>query len=615
MQSKTSCFNTVIRKNLLRFWPLWGINIFFCVIIPLAVTLSWDNFTSKTTAEILYNVCDDALPAYFLIYSCGVAMAVWSYLYNNKSIGLMHSLPITRNRLFAASFVSGMIMLLIPIAVGALLFALLCILKGAFVFLPFLISAVITVAEAFIFFAIATFVAHLTGHILALPVLYFVLNLLAVLLEYVIGTYLHVFTYGLTAGYGGYASFLSPVVQIYQGVDYVEGRLIGSSVGANGVTGVMYDSTFDKYNPEWQYITGWGTLAAYVIAGIGLTALALFLLYRKRKSETAGEVVSAKILRPVALACFTACAALTGGLFLYTIFDGSDVEGSVSLMSLCMIISAFIGYFGGQMLIQRKLRVFNKKTFIGFGAAAIICVFFLAIMQGGFFGREKYVPKAQKIVNAEIHAYGDGSADFYTGDPARIAKIISLHEDLIRQKKEILDSYQRIFSGEMLPGNVYAGGGRILISYTYDNGRMLEREYNLQFWSDRHELDGILDKVHELTDDSDNMLRHLHYGEKVRIGSVSTTQAYFEGDEATEFYNAIIDDIKEGTCRNHALDPGSFNALRANIEIIIPRADGTVEYDFERWNYEEILINREMQHSMDFMQSHGVDINNLWWDY
>ena len=38
MQSKISCFNqTLFRKNLTRFWPLWGMASFLGGIFPLAL--------------------------------------------------------------------------------------------------------------------------------------------------------------------------------------------------------------------------------------------------------------------------------------------------------------------------------------------------------------------------------------------------------------------------------------------------------------------------------------------------------------------------------------------------------------------------------------------------
>ena len=40
MQSRTLCFNgTLFRKNLSRFWPLWGLASFVGALFPLALFL------------------------------------------------------------------------------------------------------------------------------------------------------------------------------------------------------------------------------------------------------------------------------------------------------------------------------------------------------------------------------------------------------------------------------------------------------------------------------------------------------------------------------------------------------------------------------------------------
>ena len=40
MRSKTSCFNgTLFRKNLSRYWPLWGLASFGGAMFPLAMLL------------------------------------------------------------------------------------------------------------------------------------------------------------------------------------------------------------------------------------------------------------------------------------------------------------------------------------------------------------------------------------------------------------------------------------------------------------------------------------------------------------------------------------------------------------------------------------------------
>ena len=41
MRSKTSCFNgTLFRKNLSRYWPLWGLASFGGALFPLAMLVN-----------------------------------------------------------------------------------------------------------------------------------------------------------------------------------------------------------------------------------------------------------------------------------------------------------------------------------------------------------------------------------------------------------------------------------------------------------------------------------------------------------------------------------------------------------------------------------------------
>ena len=98
MQSKTSYFNaTLFRKNLTRFWPLWGLASFIGALFPLAVLLDmvhrgWNVLSAPDFTGMYYDAVS-AVPVINLVYAALCAMAVWSYLYNARSVGLMHTLP------------------------------------------------------------------------------------------------------------------------------------------------------------------------------------------------------------------------------------------------------------------------------------------------------------------------------------------------------------------------------------------------------------------------------------------------------------------------------------------------------------------------------------------
>ena len=137
MQSKTSYFNAMLfRKNLTRFWPLWGLASFVGALFPLAVLLDmvhrgWNVLSAPDFTGMYYDAVS-AVPVINLVYAALCAMAVWSYLYNARSVGLMHTLPIRREGLFLTNFLSGLSMTLIPYAVTGVLCVVVSLCGGAF---------------------------------------------------------------------------------------------------------------------------------------------------------------------------------------------------------------------------------------------------------------------------------------------------------------------------------------------------------------------------------------------------------------------------------------------------------------------------------------------------
>lgn len=99
MRSKTSCFNgTLFRKNLSRYWPLWGLASFGGAMFPLAMLLEllhngFRFWSPLETRQAYYTVLSYGVPVISIVYAILCAMAVWSYLYNARSVGMMHTLP------------------------------------------------------------------------------------------------------------------------------------------------------------------------------------------------------------------------------------------------------------------------------------------------------------------------------------------------------------------------------------------------------------------------------------------------------------------------------------------------------------------------------------------
>lgn len=402
MRSKTLYFNgTLFRKNLSRFWPLWGGAAFLGSLFPLAMLL---NLMSLTQADrpaaldftgLYYETLNHAVPAISLLYAILCAMAVWSYLYNSRSVGLLHTLPIRREGMFLTNLLSGLAMMLIPYAVVGTLCLLISAAFGALDMGPYLVTVLGVAGESLFFFASATLTAMVVGNLLALPALYLLLHFLAVLLEWLFGMLVQGFLFGLESGYqiSSTAAWLSPAVGLMEHVNvdrtYQEIPSIGGGM----------DEVLQSVSLENSWVIG-----VYALAGVVLLALA-WLLYRRRRSESAGDVVAVGALRPLFRYGLAALAALVGGVALYELvwrsFRYEEYYGGGPPMAVCMLIAGAIGYYGASMLLAKSLRVFRGSwkglALVAAGCAAVCCV-----LHFDLFHVEDQVPQVQETETLEF---------------------------------------------------------------------------------------------------------------------------------------------------------------------------------------------------------------------
>ena len=97
MPLKTSYFNpTLFKKNLARFWPLWGGVSALGALVPLYLTmvLIEEGFRSSAghgleVTRLYYAALSYGVPILSLFYAALCALAVWGWLYNAQ-IGRAH---------------------------------------------------------------------------------------------------------------------------------------------------------------------------------------------------------------------------------------------------------------------------------------------------------------------------------------------------------------------------------------------------------------------------------------------------------------------------------------------------------------------------------------------
>ncbi|MGM9606192.1 MAG: hypothetical protein ACI3XJ_01665 [Oscillospiraceae bacterium] len=459
MRSARSWFNlTLYKKNLTRFWPIWGLYLLIWLFV-FPVSLILDNYDPVRFAHwhVLHRITDLGLPL-AAVFSLLAACAVWSYLCNNRAVCLMHTLPVRREGLFLTNFLSGMTFLVGP---NLIVFVLTLLAEAAQGVVDAGALAMwffsVTLMELF-FFCFATFCAMFTGHVLGLPAFYVIFNCLAVGLVTLLDLTLSRFVFGYTGilGLWSAAEWLTPIWKL-------EANLEVRTQFADGMR---------QYETAW--LSGLGYILVYVIFGLILAGLAL-ALYRRRDMERVGDVVTVPWMRPVFQYGVAFCCALAFGCLLYEIFCGALPEGAWTLL-VFMLLCGAAGYFLARMLLEKSFRVFHHwKGCVPFLAALVVLV---CVMEFDLTGFERRVPAAEDVAsvaicNMDTAPYDAASfLDVETSDPAVIRAVIEAHQAVVGNKDAI---ERRSVSGS---GTVETSGFEVV--YTLKSGKTVSRDYSYE---------------------------------------------------------------------------------------------------------------------------------------
>lgn len=497
MRSKTSCFNgTLFRKNLSRYWPLWGLASFGGALFPLAMLVNLlhsrfqNAWTPMQTKEMYYAVLSYGVPVISIVYAVLCAMAVWNYLYNARSVGLMHTLPIRREGLFVTNVLSGLVMMAIPYAVTGVLIVLVSFLYGGFEPVGVLVTILGVAGESIFFFGLATFCAFIVGNVFMLPALYGLLNFLAVLTDFTVNLLAQGFCFGLNSSYSGTVEWLSPVVYLMQQVrpdSTYEEKLVQHGVYGLNPTDVLTEVHLEN---------GW-LIAVYAAVGVVLLVLA-WLLYHRRRSESAGDVVAVNWMKPVFRYGWAAFSAILGGRLLYALFWESFQNGlyfTVLPMVLCMIVGGAIGFYAASMLLAKTLRVF-RSTWKGMLAVALGCIALCAAMKFDVFGVVRRVPAADSVKQVNIYA---ANSNYYLTpgqDDELIEEVRALHQAIISDKDYALTAAPAASEAySSADGEIPGAYANVRFTYTLNSGLKVERQYDLYLTRGRMAQEGTYDNL------------------------------------------------------------------------------------------------------------------------
>ncbi len=432
MKLRTSFFNsTVLRKDITRFAPVWGLYSIFTLV---AFFLLWE---SEGTAARFANSARYVMQVMGVVnfaYATLCALMLFGDLFNTKLCNALHSFPLRREGWFLTHLTAGLLFCLVPNAIAAVLAAALL---QEYCYLAFLWLAVM-VLEFLFFFGAGVFSVMCAGNRLGAAAVCGIFNLLAVLVSWLFMTFYEPLLYGIELDTEPYLS-LSPVV------GFSRSEYIWTSYDK------IADATlFEGFlAADWQYL--------FIAAGVGIVLLVLAVfIYRRRQLENAGNLISLKPVGPIFLIIYTLCA---GAVMYYVseIFSGGA-------QYIFIFIGFAIAFFTGRMLLEKKVNVFRGKTFLAFGIFMVVFIGSILLTWIDPIGITHYVPDVQDVKQVHIspnsnHYYYEYNTCILTED-ADIETITHIHQELAQTRP-------------------LGGASDLYIEYTLTSGRTVNRQYRL----------------------------------------------------------------------------------------------------------------------------------------
>lgn len=612
MQSKTSCFNrAVFRKNLTRFAPVMAL---YTLFLMLMILMAWNQagdsyreyyFLMQTDGFIQVACCGN------LVYAALIAQLLFGDLYTPRMCNALHALPLRRESWFFTNMVSGLVYSLVPTAAASLVLAPLLmktIFAGAW---KLAFGFFVAVNLSYIcLFGIAVFSVMLVGSRFTMVAAYGLLNGGALIAYWLVDTVYTPMLYGIVTPH----SLAYRATPLYYLVDeYVQ-------------AGKMRDYTdeFGRLLPgvqgTYQLTDKWGSLLLLALVGIVFAVIAL-LLYRRRNLECAGDAVCSRKLIPVFQILSALFVAVAATFFVYNFLDIRNDYLNV----IFLFTGLLVGWFAGKMLVERSARVFQPKNWIGLGILAAVLAVTMGLTKLDVLNLEYRMPEMEDVASVSIGS--NHTLQFEMKEKADFELVRRIHTLALEDRVEEQGTYVEE-NGEYVP--YYNSSYRyreeetfppvrnavaVRITYTLNNGREVERQYNV--WADSpagQELKSILsrwDAVNDRTLDYPSKEKALPVVLGTYTGMYSSTISQKECPEelknraaADSLLLAIQADCAEG---NMAQDPRFHSGVFS-----IP--DGLDGYESESlyvglvgeeygWSVE---VYPECAHTIRWMQENGL---------
>ncbi len=550
MKSRTSSFNlTVLKKDITRFAPSW---ILYTVGLLVTFMICFSTHCANCTANALGATAFAGAIVNF-VYALVNAQLLFGDLFQSRSANALHALPLRREHWFGIHVVSGLLFALVP---NFLFAAIMALFSTAVPALPWL-WLLWGMGTYVFFFGLATLCAMGVGSRFALAVVYGIANFGSLLVAWLYDTVYLPMLYGLTMNFEPFLKF-SPVSYGTVNIPY------DLELQHNNYPNDHISTLTMSLKPE---ILGYlGTIAAL---GVVFGCLAL-VMYRKRHLECAGDFISAPWLRPIFLVLYTVAMGVVFQ-FVLGLFSGTEW--------LYLTIGLLVGFFTGQMLLMRTVRIFVKETFVGAGILLIVTAATLVLTALDPLGVTRWVPKADEVAKAEV---GISSYTLTATEGEDLELLLDFHQSALDNRDE-----------EPTVNFMYS----TLVTYTLKDGRTVERRYVVP------NLGTAYDILEPMLHRPEVILGELYENWRTMRGSVEISDSngndlYWFGEETWETF---IEAVEKDCAAGNLIQNDEIHASVAWHYMLHFRWQVKTEYGI-RYDSVAIQIYRESTHVREWLR-------------
>lgn len=527
MQFKTSCCNkTLLKKDLTRFAPLWGL---YTLGLLMLLFLTWDDKSIPFNNIYAFRTLFPNVALYNGVYALAVAAMLFGDLYNTRMCYGTHALPMTRGCWFGTHILSGLLFSLIPTVVLAA--ASIPLLNSVDLEQGWQLGFYLFVdmnLQYLTFFGIAVFAAMCAGNRFGQTAIYGMLMVGSVLLYLPADALLAPLLFGVTLNSDPYA-MLSPFYSL----------MSSDLIVIDDRSEILADGT-RWFGGSFTLGQGWSTL--FLLAGLGVVFLALaYLLYRRRNLESAGDFLAVPRLRPL----IGGCLAILGASAALAVLELFGYYGSYDLTEQLgfAFVGLTVGWFAGQMFLERTTRVFGPKKWAGLLVMLALAAGVMGLTKLDPLGIDDWVPEVSEIKGARING------SYYVDTPEELAQVIQVQEFALEEHltEEDVEPYLATDDAS-LPK--YA---RIQIVYTKNNGMGAIREYYVPSDSQAGDLlRSLTSKVSfvfgcdEITSPQ-KLMACVGKPDNISVSGYKLPEELLTEETVRSLFEAVIADCEEGT--------------------------------------------------------------------